>query len=134
MPVYPQPDYSEQHLADKNHGRDSNGLTAGGNEGMALAYLTRGGGPIAETDMPYNPSQALGRQISFPAKKWIREIQRNINEPWWTSGYKEFCQEHIYMENHGGIAGHLYFDQSIYNSDWGKRRIRKKSYVKEFLF
>jgi antitoxin component YwqK of YwqJK toxin-antitoxin module len=71
---YPVPDYSEQHLADKNHGWDANGLTVGGTFARALAYLTRGGGPVDETDMPYDPAHALGRQISFPPKKWIREV------------------------------------------------------------
>jgi C1A family cysteine protease/fibronectin type 3 domain-containing protein len=47
-------DFSEKHLAN-THGRDW-GFSEGGNVSIALAYLTRWSGPIAEAEDPYPDS------------------------------------------------------------------------------
>ena len=97
-------DFSENHLKNY-HGHDW-GPCEGGNDAMSTAYLTRGDGPVEETDDPFNDWDDRPSPGGTPGK-----YVRNVLEFWNDDDIKNAIM------NHGALYTTMYSNSSYYNSN-----------------
>jgi len=96
-------DFSENHLKNY-HGFDW-GPCAGGNTNISAAYLSRGSGPISESDDPYNPwddRPSPGGTV----QGYVREVDYFRND----TAIKNAVM------TQGGLYTSMYWDSGSYNS------------------
>ena len=104
-------DFSENHMKN-THGFDW-GYNSGGNGDMATAYLARWGGPVNETDDPYDPNSGVSPAGLFPRK----HVQGVIYIP-----ARGSASDNDNLKNAVMLAGAVYVtmyikqDASYYNS------------------
>ncbi len=107
MPRAPEPDFSEKHLV-WNHGFNW-GPCDGGFEIMALAYLARWAGPVAESNCPYNWSASWTNcGVSKPRQYHVQNAE-----------YFDFdmdkIKEFLTKSNGGALSSSFYWDGNYYN-------------------
>ena len=100
-------DFSENNLANL-HGWDYNGFIEGGNATMAMAYLTRWGGPVNETDDPY---PAIAGSVALAP---VRHVQRVVWIPGKTDSLDNDAIKEAIME-HGALFATYCHSSSYYN-------------------
>jgi len=98
-------DFSENNLKN-THGFDWSHCS-GGNAFMATAYLARWGGPVSESDDPYDPDSG-NSPLALPVRKHVQEVlflARDPNEAKWA------------VWNHGALACSYYHssDEQYFN-------------------
>ncbi|HPB27381.1 MAG TPA: lectin like domain-containing protein [Acidobacteriota bacterium] len=103
-------DISENNFKN-TAGFDPDGCTGGGNHWMALAYLTRWSGPVAEADDPYNPYS----DYSPPGLAPRKHIQETVIIPD-RSGPLDNANIKQAVMDIGGVYTAMYWSDAAFNT------------------
>jgi C1A family cysteine protease len=102
-------DFSENNIKN-TAGFDPDGCYGGGNHLMALAYLARWSGPVAEADDPYNPYSSVSPGGLSPRK----HIQRAVFIPDRSGPLDNDDIKQAVMDR-GGVYTAMYYEEAALN-------------------